>query len=225
MVAAGHTEAGWDEMVAAVEAGVRHVTHTFNAMPGLGHREPGTAGAALALPRAALRADRRRAPRPCRGDGGAGPGQGAGGRGADQRRRPGRRAPRRRRRPRRPGGAALLRRGPPARRPAGRQRPHPRRRPAALRRRHRLELVRPGPAAAGNAADALGLSPRAASPPAPTPTSSSSATTAPATSPSRSSKAGSSTAVPQAGRQVAWAAVFGARCSGIPRRGRRESGR
>jgi N-acetylglucosamine-6-phosphate deacetylase len=49
-VAAGHTEAGWDDMVVAVGAGVRHVTHTFNAMPGLGHREPGTAGAALALP-------------------------------------------------------------------------------------------------------------------------------------------------------------------------------
>lgn len=50
VVAAGHTEAGWDEMVAAVAAGVRHVTHTFNAMAGLGHRVPGTAGAALALP-------------------------------------------------------------------------------------------------------------------------------------------------------------------------------
>ena len=50
VVAAGHTEAGWDEMVAAVAAGVRHVTHTFNAMAGLGHRDPGTAGAALALP-------------------------------------------------------------------------------------------------------------------------------------------------------------------------------
>jgi N-acetylglucosamine-6-phosphate deacetylase len=50
VVAAGHTEAGWEQMVAAVRAGVRHVTHTFNAMAGLGHREPGTAGAALALP-------------------------------------------------------------------------------------------------------------------------------------------------------------------------------
>jgi N-acetylglucosamine-6-phosphate deacetylase len=50
VVAAGHTEANWGEMVAAVAAGVRHVTHTFNAMAGLGHREPGTAGAALALP-------------------------------------------------------------------------------------------------------------------------------------------------------------------------------
>jgi N-acetylglucosamine-6-phosphate deacetylase len=50
VVSAGHTEAGWEEMVAAVAAGVRQVTHTFNAMPGLGHRAPGTAGAALALP-------------------------------------------------------------------------------------------------------------------------------------------------------------------------------
>ena len=50
VVAAGHTEASFDEMVAAVGAGVRHVTHTFNAMAGLGHRDPGTAGAALALP-------------------------------------------------------------------------------------------------------------------------------------------------------------------------------
>ena len=50
LVAAGHTEADWDQMVAAVAAGVRHVTHTFNAMGSLGHREPGTAGAALALP-------------------------------------------------------------------------------------------------------------------------------------------------------------------------------
>jgi len=50
VVAAGHTEANWGEMVAAVAAGVRQVTHTFNAMGGLGHREPGTAGAALALP-------------------------------------------------------------------------------------------------------------------------------------------------------------------------------
>src|SRR5688572_15397578 len=49
-VAAGHTEASWEDMRAAVAAGVRHVTHTFNAMGGVGHREPGTAGAALALP-------------------------------------------------------------------------------------------------------------------------------------------------------------------------------
>jgi N-acetylglucosamine-6-phosphate deacetylase len=33
-----------------VAAGVSHVTNTFNAMAGFGHRDPGTAGAALALP-------------------------------------------------------------------------------------------------------------------------------------------------------------------------------
>jgi N-acetylglucosamine-6-phosphate deacetylase len=50
VVSAGHTSASWDEMVAAAALGTRHVTHTFNAMGGLLHREPGTAGAALALP-------------------------------------------------------------------------------------------------------------------------------------------------------------------------------
>jgi N-acetylglucosamine-6-phosphate deacetylase len=50
VVAAGHTQASWEQMVAAAAAGVRHVTHTFNAMGGFGHREPGTVGAALAVP-------------------------------------------------------------------------------------------------------------------------------------------------------------------------------
>jgi N-acetylglucosamine-6-phosphate deacetylase len=50
VVSAGHTEANWEQMQAAVRRGVRHVTHTFNAMAGLGHRDPGTVGAALALP-------------------------------------------------------------------------------------------------------------------------------------------------------------------------------
>jgi N-acetylglucosamine-6-phosphate deacetylase len=49
-VAAGHTQAAFGEMVEAVRLGVRHVTHTYNAMAPLGHREPGTVGAALALP-------------------------------------------------------------------------------------------------------------------------------------------------------------------------------
>lgn len=49
-VAAGHTEATFEEMRAAVAAGVRHVTHTFNAMAAFGHREPGTVGAALSFP-------------------------------------------------------------------------------------------------------------------------------------------------------------------------------
>jgi N-acetylglucosamine-6-phosphate deacetylase len=49
-VSAGHTEAGFAAMTEAVRLGVRQVTHTFNAMAGFSHREPGTVGAALALP-------------------------------------------------------------------------------------------------------------------------------------------------------------------------------
>lgn len=49
-VAAGHTAATYEEMKTAVEHGVRQTTHTFNAMTGLGHREPGTVGAALTMP-------------------------------------------------------------------------------------------------------------------------------------------------------------------------------
>jgi N-acetylglucosamine-6-phosphate deacetylase len=49
-IAAGHTAATYAEMVTAVEHGVRQVTHCFNAMTGLSHREPGTVGAALSLP-------------------------------------------------------------------------------------------------------------------------------------------------------------------------------
>jgi N-acetylglucosamine-6-phosphate deacetylase len=48
-VAAGHTAATYAEMKTAVEHGVRQVTHCFNAMTGLAHREPGTVGAALSL--------------------------------------------------------------------------------------------------------------------------------------------------------------------------------
>lgn len=50
-VAAGHTAATFAEAQAAFEAGVRMVTHVFNAMRPLHHREPGIAGAALADPR------------------------------------------------------------------------------------------------------------------------------------------------------------------------------
>lgn len=49
-VAAGHTAATFEEMQTAVQHGVRQVTHCFNAMTGLNHRQPGTVGAALALP-------------------------------------------------------------------------------------------------------------------------------------------------------------------------------
>lgn len=48
-VSAGHTDANYAEMVLAVQQGVTQVTHCFNAMRPLNHREPGTAGAALTL--------------------------------------------------------------------------------------------------------------------------------------------------------------------------------
>ncbi|OIK09741.1 N-acetylglucosamine-6-phosphate deacetylase [Bacillus sp. MUM 116] len=43
----GHTDAVYDEVIAAIDAGANHVTHLFNQMRGLHHREPGVAGAAL----------------------------------------------------------------------------------------------------------------------------------------------------------------------------------
>ncbi len=49
-VSSAHTAATYDEMCAAVELGLTQTTHTFNAMTGLHHREPGTLGAALTLP-------------------------------------------------------------------------------------------------------------------------------------------------------------------------------
>jgi len=49
VLAAGHTRATWEEMVAAAERGVRHVTHLFNGMEPLHHRQPGVVGAALTL--------------------------------------------------------------------------------------------------------------------------------------------------------------------------------
>ena len=49
-VAAGHTAATFAEMKTAVDHGVRQVTHCFNAMTGLSHREPGTVGAAMCMP-------------------------------------------------------------------------------------------------------------------------------------------------------------------------------
>ena len=48
-VSAGHTAATFAQMQAAVQLGVRQVTHCFNAMLGLAQREPGTVGAALTL--------------------------------------------------------------------------------------------------------------------------------------------------------------------------------
>jgi N-acetylglucosamine-6-phosphate deacetylase len=48
----GHTAADYAEAVAALEWGASHFTHLFNAMTGVHHREPGTAGAALVSPHA-----------------------------------------------------------------------------------------------------------------------------------------------------------------------------
>lgn len=47
-VSVGHTAANLNRSRAAFDAGARHVTHLFNAMPPLNHREPGVVGAALA---------------------------------------------------------------------------------------------------------------------------------------------------------------------------------
>jgi N-acetylglucosamine-6-phosphate deacetylase len=50
IVAAGHTNATYSEMQQAVKMGLRQVTHCFNAMRPLNHRESGVVGAALTLP-------------------------------------------------------------------------------------------------------------------------------------------------------------------------------
>ncbi|MGG4455542.1 N-acetylglucosamine-6-phosphate deacetylase [Brevibacillus porteri] len=47
IVSAGHTGATFAQATKAVDAGVRHFTHCFNAMTGLHHREPGVVGAAM----------------------------------------------------------------------------------------------------------------------------------------------------------------------------------
>lgn len=47
VVSMGHTSADYDTAMAGVNAGVRHVTHLFNAMTPLAHRAPGVVTAAL----------------------------------------------------------------------------------------------------------------------------------------------------------------------------------
>ena len=49
-VSVGHTVAGYAAAKAAFEAGADHVTHLYNAMPPLAHRDPGVAGAAYEVP-------------------------------------------------------------------------------------------------------------------------------------------------------------------------------
>lgn len=47
IAAAGHTDASYETIEEAVEHGLSHAVHTFNAMTGLHHRAPGTVGAVL----------------------------------------------------------------------------------------------------------------------------------------------------------------------------------
>ena len=54
-ISLGHSDASWDQTRAAVAAGARHATHTFNAMRPLSHRDPGILG--VVLTDAALSAD------------------------------------------------------------------------------------------------------------------------------------------------------------------------
>lgn len=50
VVSVGHTTADYETALAAFGAGARQITHTFNAMPPFGHREPGVVGAAADTP-------------------------------------------------------------------------------------------------------------------------------------------------------------------------------
>lgn len=47
IVSIGHSNASYEQTRAAIAAGARGITHLFNAMSGLHHREPGVVGAAL----------------------------------------------------------------------------------------------------------------------------------------------------------------------------------
>ncbi len=47
IAACGHTDALYEEVVRAADAGLTQAVHTYNAMRGLHHREPGTLGAVL----------------------------------------------------------------------------------------------------------------------------------------------------------------------------------
>ncbi len=49
-VSMAHTTANYDQATAGIDAGARHVTHLFNAMPPLHHRDPGVIGAAADHP-------------------------------------------------------------------------------------------------------------------------------------------------------------------------------
>ncbi len=50
VLSVGHTCADYNQTKTAVSWGITHATHTFNAMVGLHHRDPGTVGAVLTSP-------------------------------------------------------------------------------------------------------------------------------------------------------------------------------
>ena len=54
LVSAGHSGASFEQMQQAIAVGVRHLTHAFNAMPGIHHRLPGLLTAALLDPRVTI---------------------------------------------------------------------------------------------------------------------------------------------------------------------------
>jgi N-acetylglucosamine-6-phosphate deacetylase len=50
VVGMGHTDADYEQAIAGIRAGIRHATHTFNAMRPFAHRDPGVIGAVLTEP-------------------------------------------------------------------------------------------------------------------------------------------------------------------------------
>lgn len=54
IVSIGHTDATYEQVLEAAEAGATHLTHCFNGMRGLHHREPGVVGAGLVDERLSL---------------------------------------------------------------------------------------------------------------------------------------------------------------------------
>lgn len=50
VAACGHTDATYEQIQEATQYGLKHAVHTYNAMKGLHHREPGTLGAVMTIP-------------------------------------------------------------------------------------------------------------------------------------------------------------------------------
>lgn len=54
LLSLAHSEASYETSLAAIEAGVSHITHLFNAMPGIHHRRPGPIVAAYENPQVSV---------------------------------------------------------------------------------------------------------------------------------------------------------------------------